>query len=144
MEGKAVVRKFINEIVNTGQVEDIGKFVSSDYVEVHEGVRHKIGIEGARDHVLGIRGVYPDLNLRIDQQIAEGEWVATCITVTGAFKNDWLGMKATGKKITYTGVNINRVVDGLIVEHGGAANLFGPLLEAGVVKLNQESKDTSG
>ncbi|MEA3460287.1 MAG: ester cyclase [Bacteroidota bacterium] len=54
--------------------------------------------------------------------------IAICITVTGTFENDWLGMKATGKKITYTGVNINRVVDGLIVEHGGAANMLGPLL----------------
>ena len=86
-----------------------------------------------------VRKAYPDLHLRIDQQIEEAEWVATCITVTGTFENDWLGMKATGEKITYTGVNINRVAGGLIVEHGGAANMLGPLLEAGVVKVNLES-----
>ena len=142
MEGKAVVRKFIEEIVNTGMVDDIGNFVSSDYEEVHEGVRHRIGIEGARDHVLGIREVYPDLKLRIDQQISEGEWVATCITVTGTFKKAWMGMRPTGKKISYTGVNINRVMDGLIVEHGGAANLFGPLLEAGVIQSSQDNSET--
>jgi hypothetical protein len=32
-------------------------------------------------------------------------------------------------------VNINRVVKGLIVEHGGAANLMAPLLEAGALKM---------
>ena len=141
MEGKVVVRKFIEEIVNTGQVEDIAKFVSLDYEEVHEGVRHRIGIEGARDHVRGIREVYPDLNMKIDQQITEGEWIATSYTVTGTFKKNWLGIKPTGKKISYTGVNINRVVDGLIVEHGGAANLFGPLLEAGVVSLSKDKPE---
>jgi len=55
MKSKAVVRNFIEEIVNTGKVEDIAKFISSDYEEVHEGMRHRIGIEGARDHVLGVR-----------------------------------------------------------------------------------------
>ena len=138
MEAKFVVKGFIEEIINTGRVEDIGIYISPDYEEVHEGVRHGIGIKGAEDHVLGVRKAYPDLHLTIDQQIEEGEWVATCITVTGTFENDWLGMKATGKKITYTGVNINRVVAGLIVEHGGAANMLGPLLEAGVVKVNLE------
>ena len=139
MEAKSVVKGFIEEIINTGRVEDIGMYISPDYEEVHEGVRHRIGIKGAVDHVLGVRKAYPDLHLRIDQQIEEGEWIATCITVTGTFENDWLGMKATGKKITYTGVNINRVAGGLIVEHGGAANMLGPLLEAGVVKVNLES-----
>lgn len=134
MENKQIVRKYIEEIVNTGQVKGIEKYISSDYEEISDGIRYKIGIQGAKDHILGVRKTYPDLNLKIDHQISEGEWVATCITVTGTFKNEWLGMKPSGKQITYTGVNINRVVDGLIVEHGGAANLLGPLLDAGVIE----------
>jgi hypothetical protein len=37
--------------------------------------------------------------------------------------------------VAYIGVNIDRVVDGLIVEHGGAANMLGPLLEIGAVEV---------
>lgn len=47
----------------------------------------------------------------------------------------WMGIKPTGKRITFTGVNINRVVDGKIVAHGGAANMLGPLLEIGAVRV---------
>jgi predicted ester cyclase len=39
----------------------------------------------------------------------------------------------TGKPITFTGVNVDRIIDGKIVEHGGAANLLDPLLKAGVI-----------
>ena len=134
MENKLIVRKYIEKVINTDNITNIDQFISSDYEEVHEGVRYKIGIQGARDHILGIRKTYPDLHIRIDRQISEGEWVATSITVTGTFKNEWMGMKPTGKKITFTGVNINRVVNGLIVEHGGAANLLGPLLDAGAIE----------
>lgn len=68
-------------------------------------------------------------------QIAEGEWVVTCITAQGTHQGVWLGIKPTGKVLTYTGVNVNRIVDGLITEHGGAANLLGPLLEADALKV---------
>jgi hypothetical protein len=44
-------------------------------------------------------------------------------------------MKPTGKMVTYTGVNVDRVVSGKIVEHGGAANMLGPLLEIGAVRV---------
>jgi len=44
-------------------------------------------------------------------------------------------MKPTGKAIAFTGVNIDRVVGNRIVEHGGAANRLGPLLESGAIKV---------
>lgn len=47
----------------------------------------------------------------------------------------WLGMTPTGKPVEITAVNIDRVVDGRIVEHGGAANLLEPLLAIGAVQV---------
>ena len=131
---KEIIRRFIEEIENTGNVSHIRAFIGEEYTEVYEGERHQIGIQGAIDHVLGVRKVYPDLVLTIENQIAEGEWVATSYSVTGTFKEEWLGMKPTGKPITYTGINVNRIKDGKIVEHRGAANLMEPLLKAGVIE----------
>jgi predicted ester cyclase len=132
---KKLVESFINTIINTGDVDEIEKFISYDYVEVHDGVRHPVGIEGAKQHVLGVRKTYPDLHLTIDQQIGEGPWVATCITARGTHLGIWLDIKPTGKPVVFTGVNINKIVDGRIVEHGGAANMLFPLLEIGAIKL---------
>ena len=132
-DNKEIIRRFIEEIENTGDVSNIHEFISEDYVEVHEGERYQMGIKGAIDHVLGVRKVYPDLKMTIENQIAEGDWVVTTYSVTGTFKKEWFGMKPTGKPITYTGVNVDRIRDGKIIEHGGAANLLNPLMKAGVI-----------
>ena len=40
----------------------------------------------------------------------------------------------TGKQVSFTGVNIEKVENGKITEHGGAANLLVQLLEIGAIK----------
>ena len=133
LDNKTIIRQYIERIENTGDVSNISEFISPDYMEVYEGERYPIGIQGAIDHVLGVRRVFPDLSLTIENQISEGEWVVTIYSVTGTFKDEWFGMKPTGKPITFTGVNVDRIKGGKIIEHGGAVNLFDPLLKAGVI-----------
>jgi predicted ester cyclase len=132
-DNKNIIRRYIEEIENTGDVSKIREFITEEYVEIHDGKRYHIGIEGAVDHILGVRKVFPDLKLTIENQISEGDWVATVYSVTGTFSNEWFEMQPTGKPITFTGVNVDRVKDGKIIEHGGAANLLDPLLKAGVI-----------
>ena len=132
-DNKTIIRQYVERIENTGDVSIIHEFISQDYTEVYEGERYPIGIQGAIDHVLGVRRVFPDLNITVENQISEGEWVVTIYSVTGTFKDEWFGMKPTGKPITFTGVNVDRIKDGKIIEHGGAVNLFDPLLKAGVI-----------
>lgn len=134
-ENKQLVRRYYEQIVNTGKLDSIESFIAPEYAEVHDGKRHIMGVEGAKAHILGVRQTYPDLHISIERQIAEGEWVVTCITARGTHKGSWLGIKPTGKPVAFTGVNIDRVVGGLIVEHGGAANMLGPLLEIGAIKV---------
>ncbi|MGA2623288.1 MAG: ester cyclase [Bacteroidota bacterium] len=134
-ENKLIIQCYINEVINTGNVDNIEKYISPDYTEVYEGKRYHLGIKGAQEHILGVRQTYPDLRLTVEHQIAEGEWVATSIVACGTHRGVWLGMKPTGKLLTYSGVNVDRVIDGRIVEHGGAANMLGPLLEAGAIHV---------
>ena len=136
-DNKKIIRRYIEEIENTGDVTNIHEFISEDYVEVHDGERYQLGIQGAIDHVLGVRRVFPNLKLTIENQISEGEWVATVYSVTGTFKEEWFGMKPSGKPITFTGVNMDRIKDGKIIEHGGASNLLDPLLKSGVIEKNK-------
>lgn len=133
-ENKLLVRCYYEQVVNTGDVDEIAKFISPDYVEVHENQVHAMGIEGAAAHVLGVRETYPDLHLTVEQQIAEGDWVVTRVTMRGTHEGTWCGMAPTGQRVEMTAVNIDRVGGGRIVEHGGAANLLGPLLDIGAVR----------
>lgn len=131
---KKLVRRFYEEVVSTGAVERLASYISPDCVETDGQVRVESGLEGMADHVRGVRSVYPDLDITIERQIGEGEWVVSVITARGTHAGEWLGMKPTGKPLVFTGVNVDRVVGGRIVEHGGAANMLTPFLEAGALR----------
>ena len=133
-ENKLIVRRFYEEFGNTGKLDGIEEIISPEYTEVYDGKKYPTGIEGAKAHITGVRQTYPDLHITIDRQIAEGEWVATCITARGTHKGSWLGMKPTNRLVVFTGVNIDRVVDAKIIEHGGAVNELGPFLQIGAIK----------
>ena len=137
---KQIVCNYIREIVNTGNVSEIFKYIHPDYVEVYKNVRHPIGIDGAKKHILGVRNTYPDLNVAIEKQIAENDWVVTQIIARGTHKGEWLGIKPTGLMVEYTGVNIDKISDNLIIEHDGAANLLETLLEIGAIKIVGKSE----
>jgi predicted ester cyclase len=134
-DNKTIIRQYTEQIENTGDISHIRDFIAEEYTEIYEGQSYPIGIQGAIEHLLGVRRVFPDLLITIENQIAEGEWVVTVYSVSGTFEKEWLGMKPAGKPIRFTGVNVDRIRDGRIIEHGGAANLFEPLLKAGAIRI---------
>jgi steroid delta-isomerase-like uncharacterized protein len=135
-ENKKIVREYIENIINTGNVDRIDSYISEDFTEVRNTIPEKIGVEEAKKRVLGYRNTYPDFKVTVDRQIAEGDWVATCCTVSGTHLGEWLNIKPTGKKVSYTGVVIDKLEDGRIVEHGGAVNLFDAFYELGIIKVS--------
>jgi predicted ester cyclase len=138
-DNKLLVRKFIEEIVNTGDTGRLHEFVSADFRERHDRSGRIAGIEGCREHILGVRTTYPDLHLTIEEQIAEGHLVATLVTMTGTHRGEWPpGAKPTTKPVRMTGVNIDRVRGGRIVEHGGAANELAAFMEIGLIHFGRE------
>lgn len=131
---KRVIRRFIEEVVNTGDTTAIADLVAEDCVETDGKVRVVSGVDGMAGHVEAVRSIYKDLVVEIQRQVAEGEWVASAVIARGTHSGEWLGMEPTGEQLEFTGVNLDRVVDGKIVEHGGAANMLQPFLEAGSLK----------
>ena len=64
----------------------------------------------------------------------KGDYIISEFIAEGTHKGEWLGMKPTGKKLTFTGVDIDKVIDGKIVEHSGATNTFETLFEEKIIK----------
>ncbi len=88
---RQVVRTFIENIINTGSLERISDYIDESYTEIYEGKEHKLGIDGARKHVEGVRAVFPDLKLEIIRQIAEGDTIVSEYVMTGTFVGEWMG-----------------------------------------------------
>lgn len=50
-ENKRLVRRFYEDVVNTGNVDELDGLISTDYVEVYNNTKYPIGIDGAKEHV---------------------------------------------------------------------------------------------
>jgi len=137
-ENKKIVRRYIEEAVNTGNVEKLDEFISPDYIETLDPSKKILGVEGARQHIMAVRQTFPDLHLTVEKQISEGDWVVTCITARATHMGEWLGIKPTRKKVEITAVNVDKTVNGRLVEHGGAANMFEALLSIGAIQVVSE------
>jgi predicted ester cyclase len=66
-----------------------------------------------------MRTAFPDLTHKVDEQIAEGDTVATRVTMTGTHLGPFMGVAATGRRMSWNILLMDVVVDGKIVLHHG-------------------------
>jgi len=132
-ERKAVVRRFIEEMVSTGQTDQLSAVIANDYVDYYSKSSRLLGPEMARAHIEAVRSTYPDLVVEVIDQYCDGDVVISTIRGTATHKGKWLNIEPTDRPIEIEGVNIDRVVDGKIVSHRGFANTFEALLEIGAL-----------
>lgn len=66
---------------------------------------------------------------------ADGDYVLAYATWTGTFKNDLMGIKATGKMVSFPDVDIFKLnEEGKIVEHHSVQNLGAVLMAGSMMK----------
>jgi steroid delta-isomerase-like uncharacterized protein len=90
------------------------------------------GIKGISEVIITCRAAFEHLNVTIEDMIAEGDKVTARFTAHGTHKGDFMGLQATGKPITMTGIEIFRIKDGKIIELWGEANLLGLMQQLGI------------
>ena len=76
---------------------------------------------------------FPDTQMTVEDELADGDKVATRWTATGTHTGELMGIPPTGKQVTVTGMDINRLVGGKIVEHWGEFDQMGMMQQLGVV-----------
>jgi predicted ester cyclase len=104
---KRKVRLFVEAVWNEGRVELIDELVAADYIGRFpriDGAVH--GPEGVRRLVSRGRRAYPDLYVKIEDQIAEDDRVAT----------RWRAKANTGGTECYVGISIVRLLAGKQVD----------------------------
>src|SRR5919199_977567 len=130
---KALVRRAIEEVWNRGNFAVVGELIASDFVahmslpigEIH-------GPEGVKRYFATLREAFPDLHFTIEDQIAEGDRAVTRWTARGTHTGEFRGVPPTGKQVRVTGININRVADGKVVEGWLHLDELGLLQQLGV------------
>lgn len=76
-DNSAIVRRFVEEVINRGQMDSAAQFVWEDVVEQVPLPGQGPGLEGLKDILRGMRSAFPDLDFSIEEQITEGDkWQA--------------------------------------------------------------------
>jgi steroid delta-isomerase-like uncharacterized protein len=118
-DNKALMRRWIEEVWNKGRAEAIDEMFAADGVangladEKGEPLR---GPEGFKVFFNKFRDAFPDIEVIVEDTIAEGDKVAARCVVRGRHQGDSLGFAATQQPMEITGIAIVRIRDGQIVE----------------------------
>jgi predicted ester cyclase len=90
-----------------------------------------------REFMPGLKAAFPDLRHSIEEQIAEGDLVATFSIVTGTQRGDFLGIPATGRNVQFQQIDLDRIVDGKVVTHNAESGWLSVLLDWGVLPIGR-------
>ncbi len=112
---KAVVRSFVEQVVNGGNTRLLAELVSPNHVR-HAPDGDFYGPEGVRIDLSEYWGGFPDLRFVVEDLIAEGDRVVCRFVLHGTHANPFLGVPATGQVVAVPGVAIDRLDDGRLAE----------------------------
>ena len=135
-ENKRLAREAIR-IWTTGEFDAAQEIYAPDYVNHqhhHPGGSEDIhGTEAMKTFAAEFREAFPDFRDSIDIQIAEGDMVATRFTSRGTHRETFMGAEPTNKELSWTGISIDRIVEGRIVESWANWDMMGMMQQLGVV-----------
>ncbi|HEV8611363.1 MAG TPA: ester cyclase [Thermoanaerobaculia bacterium] len=111
---KAVARRVFDEIFNQGKFEVADEIYAKDFV--NHGLTRDIGLKEDQDAARGWRAAFPDLKMKVDKTLVDGEFVTVIWSGEGTNTGEGNGLPATGKKLKGRGITIWRISGGKIRE----------------------------
>ena len=134
MDGNAghVMRRAFEEIMSSGNVAVIDELFARDFAG-HDTTGGTFGREEFRSGVLAMLAAFSDRDVEIADQIVNGDKVATRWRATGVHSGEFNGIPATGRRVRMTGISIDRIAAGKVIESWEVTDDAGLLRQLGVL-----------
>jgi steroid delta-isomerase-like uncharacterized protein len=114
----AVARRLADEVFSKGDIKSFDELLADGYVNHNIPVPGVPGTKtGFRDLVLATRKAFPDVKVRVEDVVAEGDFVVFHDSVTATSRGEFLGVPPNGKTLDWTEIHFLRIAGGKIVEH---------------------------
>jgi len=130
-ENKEIAYRYFEEAYNQKNIDVLDEIVDEDIIS--HSPQEMQGLQVIKEYVSGNRKTFPDVKFFIEDQIAEGDRVVTRITFKATHKGEFRGIAPTGKKVTVTGINIMKIIDGKIVESWAEWDALGLMQQLGAI-----------
>ena len=115
MQNEDLIRTFINEAFNKGNLSILEEVIHPEYQYLSPDSQLK-GIGQLREFIQAFRHAFPDLNLQIDDFFSSNDRTCTAFTLKGTHGQDFMGITATKKAVEVQGMVISRIKDNKILE----------------------------
>ena len=132
-ENKAAARRMLEEVWSEGRFETADELLAPDFVAHVMGQPAPIrGPEAFKEFVSSFRAGFPDLRMKIEDQVAEGTKIVTRWSARGTHTGDLMGIPPTGNEVRFAGIVIARFQGGKLKESWGILDALGMLQQIGV------------
>jgi steroid delta-isomerase-like uncharacterized protein len=132
-DAKEIVRRLFEEPW-TGDFSSIDELVASDYVGYDPAEPEAIkGPAGVKANFEKYKAGFSNARITVEEQIAEGDTVATRWVGRGTHDGEIAGIAPTGKEVTVTGFTFSRLENGKVVEEHQVWDALGMLVQLGAV-----------
>jgi predicted ester cyclase len=126
---KQVYRRFVEEVINNGNLSVIPELYHPEYVD-HTAPPGAVQGQSVFEQVAAIqtmfRGAFPDVHFTIEGMIEDGDWIATRVTGRGQhIGRPFMGVAPSGHRLAWSSLGFFRIQDGKIIEHFGQPDLLG-------------------
>ncbi len=111
-ENKTIVRRFLTEVLQDGDMSVLDQLFAPNYVNRMTGQ----GIDSVRQIGGMMKSAAPDFHVTIESLVAEGDEVVARITFTGKVTGSVMGSQPSGKSFSVRGLAYYRFSNGKVVE----------------------------
>lgn len=130
---KALSHRFNDEVKNCHRLTAIDELLSPDFVN-HTGIPGFASTrEGVKAFFAYFVGAFPDLTCAVHDMIAEGDKVVDYFTLAGTHRGEFMGIPATGKRVSFKGMHIFAFDQGKITGHWNVLDLLSLMMQLGAV-----------
>jgi len=122
---KVLARRIVEEMWNTQNLQVVDEVYAPEFGGGHAA---------AKQFVSANLAAFPDLEISIQDQIAENDLVVTRYVMRATHQGEFASIPPTGKPFSITGIEMHRFADGKLVELWNIVDLLGMLQQLGVVQ----------
>ena len=132
-QNNALIRRFYEEVLNKKNTAVIDELLDPNQVNHSLPPGMPADLEGSKQFIGMFLTGFPDLHFTVEDMIAEGDTVVARLTARGTHQGAFMGIPPTGKHVTVTAIDINRLVGGKSVEHWLEMDTLGMMQQLGVI-----------
>jgi len=131
---RVIQRIYDNEAVHRG-LAYLDDLVAGDVVNHNPFPGSGPGLEGVKQAVASMLGLFPDARFTIEEMIGEGDKVAVRVTLRGTHEGSFMGRPPTGARVTSTETIVFRLASGKVVETWASRDDLGMMKQLGAAPV---------